>query len=91
MDGDNPYVEINAELNKEVLNYKLILNTIEYSNQEDSSIKFLLKAGDSLSLNNTNSEYYIKYVNNKQYVPFQLNQNQFVVYVIYLKVLLKIL
>ncbi len=64
LDGDNPYVEYNTDLNKEVLNYKLILNTIEYNNQEDNSIKFLLKAGDSLSLNNTNSEYYVKYVNN---------------------------
>lgn len=63
LENGNPYSEFNTDLDKEVLNYKLILNTIEYNNQEDASIKFLLKAGDNLSLNNTNSEYYVKYVN----------------------------
>jgi len=90
LDSGNPYVEFNSELDKEVLNYKLILNTIEYNNQEDTSIKFLLKIGDNLSLNNTNSEYYVKYVNNTTneviieerlghtaLQPFNENQNMF--------------
>ena len=90
LDSGNPYTEFNTDLDKEVLNYKLILNTLEYNNQEDTSIKFLLKIGDTLSLNNTNSEYYVKYVNNTTneviieerlghtaLQPFAENQNMF--------------
>ena len=90
LDSGNPFVEFNTDLDKEVLNYKLILNTIEYNNQEDTSIKFLLKVGDYLSLNNTNTEYYVKYVNNTTneviieerlghtaLQPFAENQNMF--------------
>lgn len=64
LENGNPYTEYNSEYNKDILNYKLKLNTIEYNHQEDSSIKFLLKIGDHISLNNTNTEYNIKYVNN---------------------------
>lgn len=64
LENGNPYTEYNSEYNKDVLNYKLKLNTLEYNNQEDSSIKFLLKIGDHISLNNTNTEYNVKYVNN---------------------------
>ena len=64
LENGNPYTEYNNEYNKNVLNYRLKLNTLEYNNQEDSSIKFLIKIGDHLSLNNTNTEYNVKYVNN---------------------------
>ena len=63
LENGNPYTEFNTDLNKDVLNYRLILDTIEYNNQEDTSIKFLLKAGDTIVLNNTNTEYFVKKVN----------------------------
>ena len=62
LEGGNPWSEINAS-NKETLNYKLVLDTLEYNNQEDNSIRFTLKAGDYLSLNGTNNLYYVKQVN----------------------------
>ena len=64
LENGNPYTEYNSEYNKDVLNYRLILDTLEYNNQEDSSIKFFLKIGDHICLNNTSTEYNVKYVNN---------------------------
>ena len=90
LESGNPYSEFNSDLNKETLNYKLILDTIEYNNQEDTSIKFLLKVGDKILLNNTNTEYFVKKVNNTTneviieeilghtaLQPFAENQNMF--------------
>lgn len=62
VEAGNPWLEYNDN-GKEVLNYKLILDTLEYHHQEDSSISFLLKIGDYLSLNNTNNLYFVKSVN----------------------------
>jgi len=62
VDAGNPWPEVDDD-NKERLNYKLVLNTIEYNNQEDSAVRFLLKVGDYISLNDTNSLYYVKEVN----------------------------
>jgi hypothetical protein len=58
----NPWSEINDN-NKENLNYKITLDTIEYKHQEDSSIRFKIKIGDYLALNNTNNIYLVKSVN----------------------------
>lgn len=60
----NPYYDLNSD-GKEVIHYKLVLNTLEYHNQEDSSINFMLKIGDYLALNESSSIYYVKEVNTK--------------------------
>jgi len=88
----NPWKEIN-ENNKENLNYKIIVDTLEYKHQEDSSIKFRLKIGDYISLNNSNSIYLIKSINTstneiiiEEYIghstlqTFEENQNMFFTY-----------
>ena len=85
----NPWSEVNDN-NKENLNYKITLDTIEYKHQEDSSIRFKIKIGDYLSLNNTNNIYLVKSVNSstneiiiEEYIghaniqTFAENQNMF--------------
>lgn len=62
MEGLNPWIQEGTD-GKDYTNYKLSLNTLEYNNQEDSSIRFLLKVGDSICLNNTNTVYLVKEVN----------------------------
>lgn len=64
LENGNPYYDLNSD-GKEVIHYKLKLNTIEYHNQEDSSINFMLKVGDYLALNESSSIYYIKEINSK--------------------------
>ena len=64
LENGNPYYDLNNE-GKEVIHYKLKLNTLEYHNQEDSSINFMLKIGDYLALNESSSIYYIKEINTK--------------------------
>ena len=64
LDNGNPYYDLNVD-GKEVLHYKLTLNTLAYHNQEDSSIEFRLKIGDYLALNESSSIYYVKEINTK--------------------------
>ena len=62
MEGLNPWIQEGTD-GKDYTNYKVSLNTLEYNNQEDSSIRFLLKVGDYICLNNTNTVYLVKEVN----------------------------
>ena len=64
LENGNPYYNINNN-GKEVLHYHLKLNTLEYHNQEDPSISFIIKIGDYLALNESSSIYYVKEVNTK--------------------------
>ena len=62
---DNPWVDTSLD-GKEKLHYKIRLDTLEYHNQEDKSITFLLKVGDFISLNDSNSIYRIKEVDSQK-------------------------
>lgn len=62
LEGLNPWIQSSSD-GKDYTNYKLSLNTLEYNNQEDSSIRFLLKVGDYICLNNTNTVFLVKEVN----------------------------
>lgn len=75
LDGGNPWYDISHN-NEKTLHYKLKLRSglhiennindeLEYVNQDDSSIRFSLKIGDYLALNESSSIYYVKEVNYK--------------------------
>ena len=60
--GTNPWTDPTAS-NTKKLSYKLRLNTLEYSDQEDTSIVFTLKVGDYVCLGNQLVIYRVKNVN----------------------------
>ena len=60
-EGGNPWYDIS---NSNHLLYKLRLNTIKYTDQEDSSIEFSLKPGDLVCLPNKYAIYKVKNVQN---------------------------
>jgi hypothetical protein len=61
LEGQNPWIQ--STDGNDYANYQLTLNTLEYYNQEDSSIRFILKPGDYICLNDTNTQYRVKSVN----------------------------
>ena len=58
---DGPWTDT-ANNNTKRLSYKLRLDTLEYSNEEDSSIVFTLKPGDRICLGNEMAVYLVKAV-----------------------------
>ena len=60
--NQNPWIDpSNSNLRK--LSYKVRLNTLEYTDQEDTSIVFTLKVGDYICLGNRMVVYKVKNVN----------------------------
>ncbi len=57
-DIENPWTDINTDK----LMYKVHLNTLTYTDQEDTSIAFSLKAGDKLCIGNSVCVYIVKNV-----------------------------
>jgi len=55
----NPWTEKTSSK----LSYKLYLDTIEYTNNEDSAISYVLKVGDVLAMKGTNATWIVKSVN----------------------------
>lgn len=60
--GTNPWTDSSSQ-NTKKLSYKLRLDTLEYSDQEDTSIIFNIKVGDYLCLGNQLVIYRVKNVN----------------------------
>lgn len=60
--GSNPWVD-KVGSNTKKLSYKIRLNTLEYSDQEDTSVMFTLKVGDYLCIGNQLAIYKVKNVN----------------------------
>jgi hypothetical protein len=60
--GTNPWYDKTGS-NSKRLTYKVRLNTLEYQDQEDSSIAFTIKVGDYLCLGNQLVIYKVKSVN----------------------------
>jgi hypothetical protein len=48
--------------NHKHLSYKLRLSTLEYTDEEDTSIRFTLKPGDSICLGNEMVVYVVKFL-----------------------------
>lgn len=64
LESGNPYTSSTLSYNgHEHLEYRLRLDTIRYTNQEDDSQEFELKTGDYICLQNQNCIYKIKNVN----------------------------
>lgn len=62
IDSQNPWVEDTGTIKRPKLSYKLVLDTLEYSDEEDSSIRFSLKPGDQVCLGNEMVVYLVKHV-----------------------------
>lgn len=60
--GTNPWTDLSSQ-NTKKLSYKVRLDTLEYSDQEDTSIIFNIKVGDYLCLGNQLVIYRVKNVN----------------------------
>lgn len=61
-DIDNPWVDSSSG-NVKKLSYKIRLNTLEYTDQEDTAVTFNIKVGDYLCLGNQLVIYRVKNVN----------------------------
>ena len=63
-DSQNPWIDTSND-NLSRLSYKLVLDTLEYYDQEDSSISFTLRPGDKLAIGNSFAIYTVKSVDTK--------------------------
>lgn len=64
LESGNPYTSLTLSENGHThLEYKIVLDTIRYTNQEDDAQEFELKTGDYISLMNQNCVYKVKSVN----------------------------
>lgn len=64
--SSNPWVDQSDSNTRNKLSYKLKLNTLQYTDQEDSSVVFTLKVGDQICISDKSVIYNVKNVDTSE-------------------------